>query len=69
MQNFVQLGASLGAISLFVQPVIGSFIGLYILAEPQSPGLYIGAVLILAAMLVAALADRPPTATAAADTV
>jgi drug/metabolite transporter (DMT)-like permease len=62
-------GASLGAISLFVQPVIGSFIGLYILAEPQSPGLYIGAALILAAMLVAALADRPPTAPTSADTV
>jgi drug/metabolite transporter (DMT)-like permease len=62
-------GASLGAISLFVQPVVGSLIGLYILAEPQSPGLYFGAALILAAMLVATLADRPPKAPVAADTL
>ena len=56
-------GASLGAISLFVQPVVGSLIGLYVLAEPQSPGLYIGAGLILVAMLVATLADSAPKAT------
>ena len=51
-------GSSLGAMTLFVQPVVGSVIGLLILAEPQSPGLYIGAALIVTAMLVATLADR-----------
>jgi len=53
-------GSSLGAMTLFVQPVVGSLIGLVLLAEPQSPGLYIGAVLIVIAMLVATLADREP---------
>lgn len=53
-------GSSLGAMTLFVQPVVGSVIGLLLLAEPQSPGLYIGATLIVTAMLVATLADRAP---------
>ncbi len=53
-------GSSLGAMTLFVQPVVGSLIGLVLLAEPQSPGLYIGAVLIVIAMFVATLADREP---------
>jgi hypothetical protein len=44
-------------------------IGLLVLAEPQSPGLYIGAVLILLAMLVATLADSKPKAPTAPDTI
>lgn len=46
-------GAALGAMTLFVQPLVGSVLGLLVLREPQSTGLYIGGALILVAMLVA----------------
>jgi drug/metabolite transporter (DMT)-like permease len=39
--------------TLFVQPLVGSVLGLLVLREPQSTGLYIGGALILVAMLVA----------------
>lgn len=50
-------GAGLGAISLFVQPVVGSLLGLLVLHEPSSPGLYVGAALIFVALALATLAQ------------
>ena len=46
-------GASLGAMTLFVQPLVGSLIGIGMLGEPQSTGLYVGGALILLAMVLA----------------
>jgi drug/metabolite transporter (DMT)-like permease len=43
-------GSSLGAISLFIQPVVGACLGLFVLREPSSPGLYMGAALIFVAL-------------------
>jgi len=48
-------GSSLGAMSLFIQPVVGSLIGLLVLHEPSSPGLYIGATLIFGALALATI--------------
>jgi len=54
-------GSSLGAISLFIQPIVGSLIGLFILQEGTSPGLYMGAVLIFVALGLATIQRTPST--------
>jgi drug/metabolite transporter (DMT)-like permease len=51
-------GSSLGAMSLFIQPVVGSLIGLLVLQEPSSPGLYVGATLIFAALALATIGQK-----------
>ena len=51
-------GSSLGAMSLFIQPVVGSLIGLLVLHEPSSPGLYIGATLIFGALALATIGQE-----------
>ena len=48
-------GSSLGAISLFIQPVVGACLGLFVLREPSSPGLYVGAALIFVALGLATI--------------
>ena len=48
-------GSSLGAISLFIQPVVGACLGLFVLREPSSPGLYVGATLIFVALGLATI--------------
>jgi len=54
-------GSSLGAVSLFIQPVVGSLIGLLVLQEGTSPGLYMGAVLIFVALGLATIQRSPST--------
>jgi len=51
-------GSSLGAMSLFIQPVVGSLIGLLVLQEPSSPGLYVGATLIFGALALATIGQK-----------
>ncbi len=45
-----RIGAGLSAISLFAQPLVGSFIGLVFLNEPLTTSLIIGAILIFVAL-------------------
>lgn len=45
-----RIGAGLSAISLFAQPLVGSFIGLVFLNEPLTLSLLVGAVLIFVAL-------------------
>lgn len=56
-------GAALGAMTLFVQPLVGSLLGILVLSEPQSTGLYIGGALILGAMFVATMGHDEPALT------
>jgi drug/metabolite transporter (DMT)-like permease len=44
------VGTNVGAISLFVQPLVGMFLGLVVLGDPLTPGLAVGATLIFAAI-------------------
>jgi drug/metabolite transporter (DMT)-like permease len=44
------VGANLGAISLFVQPLVGMFLGIVVLGDALTPGLALGAALIFAAI-------------------
>lgn len=55
-------GSSLGAVSLFIQPIVGSLIGLLILKEASSPGLFMGAVLIFVALALATFQKSPAPA-------
>ena len=55
-------GSSLGAVSLFIQPVVGSLIGILVLQEATSPGLYVGAACIFVALALATLQRTPPHA-------
>jgi drug/metabolite transporter (DMT)-like permease len=48
-------GASLGAMSLFVQPVVGALLGILLLREPVTVGLVTGAVLIFVALYLTTL--------------
>lgn len=54
-------GSSLGAISLFIQPIVGSLIGLLVLQEHTSPGLFVGATLIFVALGLATFQRSPVT--------
>ncbi|MFN8444758.1 MAG: DMT family transporter [Caldilineaceae bacterium] len=45
-----RIGAGVSAISLFAQPLVGSFLGLVLLGEPFTPTLLIGALLIFTAL-------------------
>ncbi len=52
-------GSSLGAVSLFIQPVVGSLIGILVLQEATSPGLYVGAACIFVALALATVQRAP----------
>jgi drug/metabolite transporter (DMT)-like permease len=52
-----QSGANLGAMSLFVQPVVGALLGILLLGEPVTVGLVAGAVLIFVALLLTSLPE------------
>ena len=52
-------GSSIGAISLFIQPVVGSLIGILVLQEATSPGLYVGATCIFVALALATIQRTP----------
>jgi drug/metabolite transporter (DMT)-like permease len=57
-----QIGAGLSAISLFAQPLVGSFVGLVFLDEPLTRSLLIGAALIFVALYLTTLStsvERP----------
>lgn len=54
-------GSSLGAMSLFIQPIVGSLIGLLVLKEGSSPGLLIGGTLIFVALALATFQKEPTT--------
>jgi drug/metabolite transporter (DMT)-like permease len=51
-------GANLGAISLFVQPLVGSLLGLFVLHEPLTITLVAGAALIFAALYFTTVPGR-----------
>lgn len=57
-----RIGAGLSALSLFAQPLVGSFIGLVFLQEPLTLTLLIGAVLIFVALYLTSMATpaAPP---------
>jgi drug/metabolite transporter (DMT)-like permease len=54
-------GASVGAISLFVQPLVGSLLGLFLLGDPLTLGLAIGAALIFTALYLTSVPEREHT--------
>jgi drug/metabolite transporter (DMT)-like permease len=56
------VGANLGAVSLFTQPVVGALLGVALLGDPVTLGLSIGAVLIFVALYLTAIPDRPSAA-------
>lgn len=56
-----RIGAGLSAISLFAQPLVGSFIGLVFLNEPATLSLLIGAALIFIALYLTTIADPSTT--------
>jgi drug/metabolite transporter (DMT)-like permease len=51
-------GATLGAISLLAQPLVGGLLGLAVLGDPFTPSLAVGGALILAALLLTALPGK-----------
>ena len=51
-------GAAVGAISLFVQPLVGSLLGLMLLGDPLTPGLIAGAALIFVTLYFTTVPDR-----------
>jgi len=57
-------GAAVGAISLFVQPLVGSLLGLLLLGDPLTPGLVAGALLIFVALYFTTVPDRGEVALA-----
>lgn len=60
-----RIGAGLSALSLFAQPLVGSFIGLVFLQEPLTLSLLIGALFIFVALYLTSMAT-PATAPAKA---
>ena len=56
-----RIGAGLSAISLFAQPLVGSFIGLVFLNEPLTTSLLMGAILIFVALYLTTVAVPPNT--------
>lgn len=54
-------GASIGAISLFVQPVVGMLLGLLVLHDPLTPWLIAGAALIFLGLGLTSLGDAQAT--------
>jgi drug/metabolite transporter (DMT)-like permease len=57
-------GAAVGAISLFVQPLVGSLLGLLLLGDSLTPGLVAGAVLIFVALYFTSVPERGEVALA-----
>ena len=51
-------GPSLGALSLFVQPVVGTLLGTWLLGDPITLSLLIGGALIFVALYLTTLPDR-----------
>ncbi len=51
-------GSSLGAVSLFVQPLVGSLLGLALLGEPWTAALLAGSALIFAALYLMTVPER-----------
>jgi drug/metabolite transporter (DMT)-like permease len=51
-------GAAVGAISLFVQPLVGSLLGLFLLGDPLTVGLAAGAALIFTALYLTSVPER-----------
>lgn len=51
-----RIGAGISAISLFAQPLVGSLIGLFLLNEPLTLSLMVGAIFIFAALYLTTLA-------------
>jgi drug/metabolite transporter (DMT)-like permease len=51
-----RIGAGLSAISLFAQPLVGSFVGLVFLQEPVTTSLLVGALLIFVALYLTTMA-------------
>jgi drug/metabolite transporter (DMT)-like permease len=52
------VGASLAAISLFVQPLVGALLGLFLLGEPVTPALLLGGALIFIALYLTTVPVR-----------
>jgi drug/metabolite transporter (DMT)-like permease len=52
------IGANTGAITLFVQPLVGSLLGLLVLHEPLTPTLVAGGALIFAALYFTSIPGR-----------
>lgn len=52
---FALVSASAAALFFFAQPVVGAGLGVLLLGQPMTPGLWIGAALIAAGVLLAAL--------------
>ncbi len=57
------VGANLGAISLLIQPIVGSLLGIILLGDPITIGLSVGALLIFLAFYLTAIPDRAPLTT------
>jgi drug/metabolite transporter (DMT)-like permease len=57
------VGANLGAVSLFTQPVVGALLGTVLLGDPVTVGLTMGALLIFLAFYLTAIPDRAPMRT------
>jgi len=53
------VGASLAALSLFVQPVVGSLLGVLLLGERVTPSLLLGGGLIFLALYLTTIPERP----------
>jgi drug/metabolite transporter (DMT)-like permease len=51
-------GASLGALSLMAQPVVGALLGIFVLGDPVLPSTLIGGVCVLACLLLASVSGR-----------
>jgi len=51
-------GSSIGAVSLFVQPLVGSLLGLLLLGDPLTAALLVGAALIFIALYLMTVAER-----------
>jgi drug/metabolite transporter (DMT)-like permease len=60
-------GSSVGAISLFVQPLVGSLLGLALLGDPLTAALLGGAALIFVALYLMTVPERTPAMAAVLD--
>jgi drug/metabolite transporter (DMT)-like permease len=54
-------GASLGALSLLAQPVVGALLGIFALGDPVLPSTLIGGACVLVCLLLASVRDRGRT--------
>lgn len=55
-------GANAGAISLFVQPLVGAVLGIAVMGDRVTPGLLLGGGLVLLALYLSTLSDPPKPA-------